>query len=257
MNERLGAAIVANDEAEASIVVPLRYFSLIAHGSRRSYGCGQGFAFAKVAPILDAANDIVNTCSGFSRRSVECVFGDPTDSYRSAINAGSECAISCATAGRFVEQREAGELESGRDAAADQRIGAERACRLPAMGWNDDQRVGVARAIEATEAVTGQCCRFGIEDEDFQRIALGVMPALVGIDAVPAAAFTGGEQVVDRTQRRALAAGRGHACGGFVDAPVVTAFGVRQQRERIDQFAGARMHGVVCGRQCGMAISAA
>lgn len=106
-----------------------------------------------------------------------------------------------------VEQREAGEVEAGRNAATDERVLAERACGLPDTCGNADEWPRVCRRIGTTEPMAFKPIRGGIEQHQFDRIAFVMLPDFVGVDAMPSADFAGTKQIVDggdRWSRRAV-----------------------------------------------------
>lgn len=112
------------------------------------------------------------------------------------------------------------------------------------MGGHDDERRGPAHGVESAEAVARKVARIGIEYEQFQRVALGMVPALVGVDPVPATDLVSGQQEVDCGQRGAAASAaiRRYAQRGFVNAAIVAALRVFIEGEFADQLSGTWMH---------------
>src|SRR5688500_5742015 len=101
-----------------------------------------------------------------------------------------------AMVGQVGGEAKAAELESGTDGAADERVLAETAGRLPHAGGTDADRSEIrARHIQY---MSRQQSRRWIVSEQLQRSAGIEMPDLIRVDDVPATELVALEQIVDR-----------------------------------------------------------
>ena len=102
---------------------------------------------------------------------------------------------------------EASEVEGGRHDAADQAPRSKRASRLP--GARRDDRLDTLAAGDIGPEPMRRHGQIAVgPDPQFERVAAGVLPDLVGIDAMPVRSLAGLEQVEDRAADRSLAGRR-------------------------------------------------
>src|SRR5262249_53739031 len=131
---------------------------------------------------------------------------------------------------------ETGELESGRDRAADQRPVAEGFCRLPGMRRHHCLRTlaggEVASENEAFDRAVAACCELELE-----RAAGVIVPDFGGVDAVPVRALATRQQEIDRGRMRAAV-----RAGVAVRFHEVAALGMRLEAEQADDLGRVARH---------------
>ena len=135
----------------------------------------------------------------------------------------------------LVEHLEVREVESRPYCAPDQRVRPGRASGLPAT--RPDHVDGPPAVVNAPEHVPGDFAEARISAPQLERIALVVVPRLVGRDTVPAADLAGDEEKVDGRQRRSRAAVVGGLNGGLgpVNLTEAAALRVGHQSESFDE----------------------